>query len=77
MGLEKPRNRAMGPEKLGAGRADPVGEHWQSCLAAACVWIGSDMAESSHPKALDLRGRLRELRHGQEGNGKGRCGKLC
>ena len=29
-------------------------ESWQRGVAAAYVWIGSDMGESSHPKALDM-----------------------
>ena len=40
-----------------AGRwvhTDPLGESWQRGVAAAYVWIGSDMGESSHPKALDM-----------------------
>lgn len=53
----------------GAGRADPVAEAWQRCLAAACVWIGSDTDESSPLKALDVEGKLRELGLRQEGNG--------
>lgn len=66
-----PGAKAPGGVPRAAGRwtCRPIGESCRRRLAATGVWTGSDTAAPPHPKPLAPRGRLWELRHGQEGNG--------
>ncbi|CAN0571496.1 unnamed protein product [Rangifer tarandus platyrhynchus] len=71
MGLERLRNKATYPGKPVLD-AQTRGREW-AAMPGRRLCRGSDTDESSHPKALDLRGKSRELRAGRKRR-KGRCG---